>query len=62
LSKRTALEIDLLRPSRKLWIPARSILLPVINDFAELLKAVVLGIFSYKKFFVFFWPLALFIG
>jgi hypothetical protein len=32
------------------------------NDFAGLLKAVVLGIFSYQKLHVFFWPLALFIG
>jgi len=35
--------------------------LPIINDFAGLLKAVVLGIFDHQKFFVFFWPLALFI-
>jgi len=39
-----------------------SILLPVINGFAGLLKDVVLGIFCHQKFFVFFWPLALFIA
>jgi len=39
-----------------------SILLPIINGFAGLLKAVVLGIFGHQKFFMFFWPLALFIA